>query len=404
MAGYCAARLAAEALEPRASRTAMTRHERITLPADRPGNATLRVAVHIGIGSLPKRYDQLFAEGARQSVFLSRPWFANLVDHAVGDSGEPRFYALERGDGMALALLAMLRPVDEPRALRALAASYTCDFAPIIDAAGLRAHGLAPGQALETIARAIRAEKPAWTSVRLDYLPEDQPLYAELCDAFGAAGYAVGRYRNFANWFEPVEAPTLEAYMARRPSALRNTIKRKTRKLEQSGDSGFELVSTAAGLKAGLESYERIYATSWKDPEAFPRFIPGLMRAMADQGWLRLGIMHVNGEPAAAQLWLVAGGRAVIYKLAYDPRFAPMSVGSILTLRMMEQAIEADGVTEIDYGSGDDPYKKDWMSRRRERWGMVAFHPFSLKGILGIGRHGAGRAVAALRGLIGRPR
>ena len=111
-----------------------------------------------------------------------------------------------------------------------------------------------------------------------------------------------------------------------------------------------------------------------------------------------LRIMHVEGEPAAAQLWLVTEGRAVIYKLAYDPRFAHLSVGSILTLRMMRQAIEVDGVREIDYGSGDDAYKKDWMSRRRERWGMVAFNPFSVQGILGIARHGLGRAVAALRG------
>jgi CelD/BcsL family acetyltransferase involved in cellulose biosynthesis len=402
MAGHRAARLAAQASETRADRTAMTRHERIALPADTDRDSKLRVAVHVGIDSLPKRYEALFAEGARQSVFLSRPWFANLAAHAVGASGEPRFYALERGDGMVLALLAMLRPANEPRVLRALAAAYTCDFAPIIDGAGLGALGLTPGRALELIARAIRAERPAWISVRLDYLPEDQPLYDDICAAFGAAGYAVGRYRNFANWYEPVEAPTLEAYMARRPSALRNTIKRKTRKLEQSGDSRFELVTTAAGLKAGLESYEKIYATSWKEPEAFPRFIPGLMRVMADQGWLRLGILHVDGEPAAVQLWLVAEGRAVIYKLAYDPRFAPLSVGSILTLRMMGQAIEADGVTEIDYGSGDDPYKKDWMSRRRERWGMVAFNPFSPKGLLGIGRHGAGRIAAALRGLLGR--
>jgi CelD/BcsL family acetyltransferase involved in cellulose biosynthesis len=379
----------------------MTRHERIALPADIAGDADLRVAVHKDIGALPERYGALFAEGLRQSVLLSRAWYANLAATVVGGSGEPCLYVLESGDqGQPLALLAMQQRPGEPGVLRSLTANYSCEFAPIVDADALRARGVAPSLALTAIARAIGSERPAWSSVRVDYLPEDQALYADLCGAFRAAGYAVGRYRNFGNWYEPIEAPTLDAYMVRRPSALRNTLKRKTRKLEQSGTSRFELVENATRLDGGLAAYEKIYAASWKEPEAFPKFVPGLMRAMADEGWLRLGVLWVGNEPAAAQLWLVAEGRAVIYKLAYDPRFADLSVGSILTLRMMRHAIEVDGVREIDYGSGDDAYKKDWMSRRRERWGVAAFNPGSMRGLIGAARHGAGRALALLKGAI----
>ncbi len=373
--------------------TIMTRHDFIAKPPRDLVPGGVRVAVYADLDALPPRFDALFAEGARQSVFLSRAWFANLAANAAGPICRPRLYALESAEPKAtpLALLAMQHSADEPGMLRALAAAYTCDFAPLLHAGALRSHGLTAAQALGTLARAIRAERPAWASVRLDYLPADQALYADLCAAFAAAGYAVGRYRNFANWFEPIEGPSLDAYLSGRPSALRNTLKRKAKKLDQAGDARFELIATAAPLPAALAAYESIYAASWKEAEAAPNFIPGLMRAMAREGWLRLGIMHVGGEPAAAQLWLVAEGRAVIYKLAYHPRFAHLSVGSLLTLRMVERAIEADGVREIDYGSGDDAYKKDWMSRRRERWGMVAFNPFSPRGLIGLCRHGAGR-------------
>jgi len=50
-------------------------------------------------------------------------------------------------------------------------------------------------------------------------------------------------------------------------------------------------------------------------------------------------------------------------------------------------------VTEVDYLSGDDGYKKDWMSQRRERWGILALNPRTPRGVLAIARHVGGRAV-----------
>jgi len=110
-------------------------------------------------------------------------------------------------------------------------------------------------------------------------------------------------------------------------------------------------------------------------------------------GALRLGILSVDGEPAAAQLWIVHHGKALIYKLAYDERFADLSVGTILSATLFQHALDVDKVTEVDYLSGDDGYKKDWMSQRRERWGILALNPRTPRGVLAIARHVGGRAV-----------
>ena len=96
------------------------------------------------------------------------------------------------------------------------------------------------------------------------------------------------------------------------------------------------------------------------------------MRLAASKGWLRLGVLWLNNAPLAAQFWLTTHGKANIYKLAYIKGFEKLSVGSVLTAAMMEHAMDVDKVIEVDYLSGDDSYKADWMAERRERTELVA--------------------------------
>jgi len=136
-----------------------------------------------------------------------------------------------------------------------------------------------------------------------------------------------------------------------------------------------------------------------KDPEPFPKFIPGFVDRCARDGALRFGVLRVDGEPAAAQIWIVSNGQATIYKLAYDEKYKDLSVGSILTEWIARRVIEGDDIQEVDFGAGDDTYKKDWTAERRERWGIVAFNPATLSGAIGALRHvGAHRLKALLKG------
>jgi CelD/BcsL family acetyltransferase involved in cellulose biosynthesis len=101
----------------------------------------------------------------------------------------------------------------------------------------------------------------------------------------------------------------------------------------------------------------------------------------AREGWLRLGIACYDKVTVASQIWMVMNGTAYIFKLAYDEDYKKLSPGTVLTSFMMEYVINTDAVSTIDYLSGDDNYKKDWMSLRRERHGMAAYNPSTLRGV-----------------------
>ncbi len=62
----------------------------------------------------------------------------------------------------------------------------------------------------------------------------------------------------------------------------------------------------------------------------------------------------------------------------------------------MQHVIEVDQVREIDYLSGDDAYKQDWMSHRRERWGILAFNLRTFKGVLAACKHIGGRRLKSI--------
>jgi len=140
-----------------------------------------------------------------------------------------------------------------------------------------------------------------------------------------------------------------------------------------------------------------VYESSWKTPEPYPGFIPGLVADLAASGSLRLGVARLGDRAVAAQLWSIRGGRAAIVKLAHRTDSTEFSPGTLLTVHMMQLAIERDGVTEVDYLIGDDAYKRNWMTARRERWGIVAYATRSPIGLALVLRELAGRTAKRFR-------
>ena len=171
--------------------------------------------------------------------------------------------------------------------------------------------------------------------------------------------------------------------MSERPANLRNTIRRKLRKLEREHDYEIRLFKDAdidenqrkKALDKAMADYDVVYTASWKTNDFFSSFTPTLVKSLSRRGWLRLAILYINEQPIAAQIWFVAHSKANIYRLVFDEHWKRYSPGSILTEYLMHYVIDTDKVSEIDFLTGNDRYKQDWMSVRKERLGIIFSKP-----------------------------
>lgn len=198
------------------------------------------------------------------------------------------------------------------------------------------------------------------------------------------AGLTAFVYDYQLNCFETVAGRTYKEYLAGRPTQLRNTLKRKRTALGRSGSVTFEILDGRSETEHHLTRYHEVQAASWKEPEPFPRFTDTILRRAAEFGALRLGFLLLDGVPIATQAWIVSQHRASIYKLHYAQAFAEFYPGTLLTADMFAHAIDVDAVTEIDFGVGDAPHKRQWLSQARMLGGVVAFNTATASGRLGL--------------------
>jgi len=227
--------------------------------------------------------------------------------------------------------------------------------------------------------------------IDLHPLPPSAPLAAAIGDELRRRHWIVSDYLCFGNWFHRLTETDAAAYLAARPAEVRNTIRRKGAAALRTKGWRLEVCTEIEQLPAALAAYEAVYQRSWKRIEPLQPFIRDVCGWAANAGKLRLGLAWVGDEPAAAQLWFVHAGVASIFKLAYDPAFGRLSPGSLLTEHLMRHVIDRDRVERLDYLNGDEPYKQDWMSERRQFSGLVAFNPRHPVGLLRAARHLAGR-------------
>ncbi|TAN76307.1 MAG: GNAT family N-acetyltransferase, partial [Gallionella sp.] len=364
----------------------------------------LDIRRHESMSGLPPGCEALFNAGEQDSFDLSADWF-RLLEAEVFVEDCARIYVLQQDNEVRGVLPLFFQQTGMwLRHANSLANFYSSLYRPLLSPA------VTPDELacyLRMVLRDARIDV-----LRFDAMDPAHPAFGLLEQAIRRAGLKPYRFFCFGNWYLPVRGRSFQAYFQGLSSQVRNTVRRREKKFLADGRGSLEIVAGNDGLEEAIAAWCKIYGNSWKAAEPFPEFVPGLIRMCAARGWLRLGLARYDGEPIASQIWIVSHGRAAIYKLTYEEKFAHLSAGTVLTAHLMRHALDEDKVQEVDYLIGDDAYKKDWMSHRRERWGIVAYNSRTLGGVAGmaneISRRSASavwrhlnRALAALKGETG---
>ncbi|WP_338142042.1 GNAT family N-acetyltransferase [Tsuneonella rigui] len=223
------------------------------------------------------------------------------------------------------------------------------------------------GTGASLLAAAARELRERGHRVTLWPVPDEDGSATRLARAFADAGWAVRTEPCDHNHVLPVEGRSFAEYWAARPGQMRTTLKRKAKKVSVEIHDHFDAEAWSA--------YETIYNESWKPEEGDPALLRKFAEAEGAAGRIRLGIARADGEAVAAQFWTVENGTAYIHKLAHRESAKPLSAGTTLSAALFERVIDVDRVDLVDFGTGNDAYKRDWMEVDRPRYRIDCLDP-----------------------------
>lgn len=337
--------------------------------------------------SLDAPLRQAFSDYEAKNPQYGESWLSNLASHALDEDDNAVIYVARLGSDNFVAC--PIKVNSQHRRASSLSTFYTCAYSPLVSSDK-------PEELFVALFRHL-ADAEGISTLTLSPMDVSSPTFSIIQRALKAAGWKGSHdFFCFGNWIHDTQGQSYQSYLSSRPSNLRNTIARKTKKFF-AGDRGhLELVHGGAVLDNAIERYVTVYNNSWKHEEPYPDFIPELLRLSASRGWLRLGIASYDNHPVASQIWLVCSGTAYIFKLAYHEDYKRLSPGTVLTAYMMQRVMEEDDVSRIDYLSGDDAYKADWMSERKEQHGLAAYNPRSAQGLAMLTSHTLKRTLKKL--------
>ena len=305
------------------------------------------------------------------SPFERPEWFALLAE-----AGQRPLVAMAEGEDAAAAL-ALTHANGRLEPLRNWYSFTWRQLAP---------EGPAGDALLIDLARSLKAQAHRLT---LWPLPDEDGSATRLERALRAAGWLVMREQCDHNHVLPVNGRSFAEYWAARPGTMRTTLKRKAKKVAVEILDRFD--------SAAWAEYEAIYAASWKPEEGDPALLRRFAEDEGKAGRIRLAIARHEGRAVAAQFWTVENGVAYIHKLAHLEHLKHLSAGTTLSAALFERSIDTDRVEWIDFGTGNDAYKADWMEQVRPRYRLDCLDPRHPKAWPPLAKRAARRLASLLR-------
>jgi CelD/BcsL family acetyltransferase involved in cellulose biosynthesis len=239
--------------------------------------------------------------------------------------------------------------------------------------------------------------------VAVGYLDTDGPDARRWIRASRGYGYAVEireiqqspfvDMRRYGSW---------EEYERALGKNLRVDLRRRWRRLKESGDVSVDIAYDPLRLDHSLREGFRLEGSDWKasrgtaiaSRRATVAFYRQIGRWAAGRGWLRLSFLRLDDIPIAFQFNMQANGVHYHLKGGYDPSYRRLSPGKMLHAELLRRAF-ASGLDRFDFLGAVEPYKQQFADSHRS---IIAVNAFS-GSPLGIASRGLTNCEARIREL-----
>ncbi len=165
-----------------------------------------------------------------------------------------------------------------------------------------------------------------------------------------------------------VPLPTdFESYFSLLGPQFRRNFRRARKKLRRDFKVSYQICGESEDVNYNMKTFIELHQKRWRAQNqsgvfadrTFRDFHIDVAETFAKKGWLVLFFLMLGDEPVAASYCFKYASKLYGYLSGHDPQYSEYSVGNLLLLHMIESSIR-EGLIEVDFMRGDEPYKKRW--------------------------------------------
>ena len=154
---------------------------------------------------------------------------------------------------------------------------------------------------------------------------------------------------------------------------FRKKLEKSQKKLEaEQGKVELKQYVEMGSIEQAMKIFFDLYEKRWSSKGEIGRFSNKkaydvtfqTAKYFAQKNWLKLYFLTVNNRPIAAELNLEYERKMYCHLKAFDTDYSKYRVGSLLTLKVLEDCI-TNGIVEYDFMQGAEAYKFDWTEKFR---------------------------------------
>lgn len=156
--------------------------------------------------------------------------------------------------------------------------------------------------------------------------------------------------------------PTMSGYLEKLKGKHRHEIRRKMRRLYESGDISYRVITSRDGLADAFQGFLHLFAHSRQDKAEFlsrqrMHYFNQLAEGLASQNKLRLGLLSIDDELAASTFGFQHGNTFYLYNNGYELNFHRLSAGTLSKVMAINHCIE-NNTSNFNLLKGEENYKR----------------------------------------------